>query len=268
MYAAPPGLEAPENSSNKKSEASSTSKNNTNDPMVQRKPGDDDAAAAFRRMLAATTCSAEQDETATEQFSEEQNTICNSGAALSGTMIEKKDLSSSKELSALEKAVGRRDANSSLTLQEQIERFPQLKNAPMAKGMSNTNVGVTFKPLGTQLRNVRCMVCGVWGHSRGDRECSVSGWDPFRSSSRPAAATGKLQNPKAKDGITQHDGNTENDKRRARDDSSESSSDSEDSYRRRKRRRKHRKSKRKKRSDSDEERKASHKRRKKHSRHV
>lgn len=157
MYAPPPGLEAPENAGNNKSEAKSASRNNTNDLMVERQPGDDDAAAAFRRMMAAapsTTCSsAEQDETATEQISAKQNASSSSGAALSGTTIEK-DLSTNKELSALEKAVGRKDANSSLTLQEQIARFPQLKNAPMAKGMSNTNVGVTFKPLGTQLRNV------------------------------------------------------------------------------------------------------------------
>merc|ERR1711862_377424 len=42
-------------------------------------------------------------------------------------------------------------------------------------------VGLNFKPLGAVLRNVRCMACGKWGHSRGDRECEVSGWNPFVS---------------------------------------------------------------------------------------
>ena len=58
-------------------------------------------------------------------------------------------------LSALEKAVGRRDGNQSLSLDEQVARFPQLKDAPMAKGMTGSNIGVSFKPLGAQLRNVR-----------------------------------------------------------------------------------------------------------------
>ena len=30
---------------------------------------------------------------------------------------------------------------------------------------------------------------GVWGHSRGDRECKLSGWDPFASVSASASTT-------------------------------------------------------------------------------
>ena len=75
--------------------------------------------------------------------------------------------------SALEKAVGRKDRGGALTLEEQVQRFPQLKNAPMAKGMNATDVNVSFKPLGSQLRNVRCLACGIWGHSRGDREVGL-----------------------------------------------------------------------------------------------
>ena len=78
----------------------------------------------------------------------------------------------------LEKAVGRRD-NTALTLEEQVARFPSLKNAPMAPGMKSSNVEVSFKPLGAEIRNVRCLRCGVWGHQRGDRECKLGGWDPF-----------------------------------------------------------------------------------------
>ena len=32
---------------------------------------------------------------------------------------------------------------------------------------------LTFYPLGKEIRNVRCMRCGVWGHRSGDRECKV-----------------------------------------------------------------------------------------------
>jgi CBF1 interacting corepressor len=300
MYAPPPGLAAPEHAaSNNKSEpgisnsninsASNNNNNNikTNNLTVERQPGDDDAAAAFRQMLAAAATDTRvqrqgRDEAGCEEIL--KTNVSSSGAALSGTTVEKA-MPTDKELTALEKAVGRRDASSAagLSLEEQIARFPQLKNAPMAKGMNATNVGVTFKPLGTQLRNVRCMVCGIWGHSRGDRECLKSGWDPFLSNPRPtptavavvATPTGILPDSKS---WTQQDGSTraqsidakEDTKRRARDDSSESSSDSEDSYRRRKRRRKdskshHKKSKRKRRDE--DERKSSHKRRKKHSRH-
>ena len=262
---------------------------------AERQPGDDDAAAAFREMLAAATTNQQQhtttssQETATtgltHQFSD------SNGAALSGTTVDKaiSTQSSKKEhLSALEKAVGRRDASSSLTLEEQIARFPQLKNAPMAKGMSATNVNVTFKPLGTQLRNTRCFACGVWGHSKGDRECAMTGWDPFSMSNRrPSLASARPDEGVARQGSSDDRPVAEDDtkrrsyddygKKRTRDDySSDSSSDSE--RRRRNRHRKKHKSrrhetKRKRRSERssspDERRrkKSSHKRRKKQSRH-
>lgn len=95
---------------------------------------------------------------------------------------------------ALEREVGRKDTHRALTLDEQKERFPHLKNAPVVMGIGGTNVHVQFKPMGMEsMRNVRCLKCGIWGHSTGDRECKVSGWDPFSSSvntsfaSRPAS---------------------------------------------------------------------------------
>ena len=218
-----------------------------------------------------------------------------SGAALTGTTIERKmpDMKN-QNLSALEKAVGRKDGGSSLTLEEQVARFPQLKNAPMAKGMNGTNVQVTFKPLGTRMRNVRCMVCGAWGHSKGDRECSISGWDPFSSKPppvavkpaavkpAPTAAAGAVassstatlkqwsyEKEKNKDRKHRRD-RSDRKKRKYRDSDSDSDndgddsdksdgSDSEDSYDRRRRRKKEKKRRKKHKSHKREK---EHRRRK------
>jgi CBF1 interacting corepressor len=254
---------------------------------AERQPGDDDAAAAFRQMLAAASSNQQTDSTFNGTTGMNDATTGtnmafsdSSGAALSGTSVEKAN-KTNEQLSALEKAVGRRDASSGLTLEEQIARFPQLKNAPMAKGMSATNVNVNFKPLGTQLRNTRCFVCGVWGHAKGDRECAMSGWDPFSLSNRPNLAAATAQKNEGVGGEetarTTRDEEDDDRKRSARDyNSSDSSDDSEDS--RRKRRKRHRKkhksrkhdSKRRRRSHSPDERrrkKSSHKHRKKRSRH-
>lgn len=32
--------------------------------------------------------------------------------------------------------------------------------------------------MGVQLRNVRCMRCGEWGHQSGDRECALKDFNP------------------------------------------------------------------------------------------
>jgi CBF1 interacting corepressor len=39
-------------------------------------------------------------------------------------------------------------------------------------------VKVTFKPFNKEVRNVRCMRCGEWGHRSGDRECSLKDFNP------------------------------------------------------------------------------------------
>ena len=89
----------------------------------------------------------------------------------------------------LEKEVGKLASSRAIpTLSEQMERFPQLKHAPMAvkrtaavsEGVVTDNIMcVQFKPMGGLLRNVRCFKCGIWGHSVGDRECKLTGWNPF-----------------------------------------------------------------------------------------
>jgi CBF1 interacting corepressor len=110
---------------------------------------------------------------------------------------------SSSALSALEKAVGRKHqhaASGSLSLEEQIQRFPALAHAPRQKGISASHVGVSFKPLGAQIRNVRCMACGIWGHSRGERECRVSGWNPFDGAGGVTAAQAVAPPSRSKEG--------------------------------------------------------------------
>ncbi|EED95612.1 predicted protein [Thalassiosira pseudonana CCMP1335] len=151
----------------------------TTSSVYDRQPGDDDAAAMFRAMLARGTAASDDSKPAA--------TVFGGGNDAAGI------------LTNLEKAVGRGIVSGSgVTLAQQMERFPMLKGAPMAlqkpaalsgggeDGETNeqsiTNiVGMNFKPLGQVLRNVQCLKCGKWGHARGDRECEVSGWDPFRA---------------------------------------------------------------------------------------
>ena len=76
----------------------------------------------------------------------------------------------------LERYVGRRP-DEPLTIKDQVERFPFLKNAPV-EGDYASSVKVNFKPVGRQLRNVRCLRCGEWGHVSGDRECPLKDSNP------------------------------------------------------------------------------------------
>ena len=164
------------------------------DSLFRRQPGDDDAAAAFRAMLARGAVedakpSAEEDTDANDAAA---------GATVDESQEEKKEHVDHR--TALEKAVGRRINSGDLTLTQQMERFPMLKNAPMVlqkpkdgeQQQSNDVAGLNFKPLGQVLRNVKCMSCGKWGHSKGDRECEVSGWDPFSMSAPVASVAKKL----------------------------------------------------------------------------
>ncbi|KAH7668871.1 CBF1 interacting corepressor protein [Dioscorea alata] len=49
------------------------------------------------------------------------------------------------------------------------EEFQVLKNAPRME----TGVPVRIKPFGVEIRNVRCVRCGTFGHQSGDRECPL-----------------------------------------------------------------------------------------------
>lgn len=86
------------------------------------------------------------------------------------------NFAASSRQSALEREVGRRH-DPGLTQEEQEERFPFLKDAPTEGSYSKT-VKLKHKPLGFEVRNVRCLRCGSWGHQSGDRECSMRDYNP------------------------------------------------------------------------------------------
>lgn len=182
MYGAPPGLD---NDNANDDEKKKKKKKGDTDYHV----GDDAAAAQFRKLFAAAQ---PQTQTQTQHPVDPEHVH----TATTGTLLQKgeaNELGDSNDnnndnnnemdtRTALEKAVGRKAATG-LSLNDQIARFPHLKNAPMAEGMAGTNVHVTFKPLGGSIRNIRCIKCGEWGHSKGERECKLSGWNPFQLSS-------------------------------------------------------------------------------------
>jgi hypothetical protein len=245
MYAAPPGMLESQKASTTTEYAEPEDDRKL--PASERQPGDDDAAAAFRLMLARP---ADDSDNVTSLGT---TAASRSRYALQGSSV---DATKAKaNLSALEKAVGRKkDSSNALTLDEQVQRFPALANAPRAKGMTSTDIGVSFKPLGTQIRNVRCMACQKWGHSKGDRECEHE-WDPFSGRPSTTMISRAKREEEDKDTPLAASGDLRNTKRRDRADSSSSSdgsdSSSEESRRERKRRRKRKeedKSKRRKES--------------------
>lgn len=274
MYDAPPGLKKEEQQAAEEAAAIKKSaekaRSEAAKDLTQVQPGDDAAAAAFRRMLAATT------QPTNESFGEMVGNDTQEGEegeaklgfapVLQGSNMEKNLENANDSRSALEKAVGRRDRGGALTLDEQISRFPQLKNAPMAKGMNATDVNVSFKPLGAQMRNVKCLACGIWGHSRGDRECQTTGWDPFSAASRPLSSSIRPSNEE--DSTSRQDKRADDtaDRRQFNqrddgDDSSSSSSSSSSDYSRGERKRKHRSKHKKKEKESSRHRKRSRKHR-------
>ena len=166
--------------------------------LFERQPGDDDAAAAFRAMLARGTVE--------ETRPTAETPAMNVAVAPTDEQEEKTEHVDNR--TALEKAVGRGiNSGSGVTLTQQMERFPQLKHAPMVlqkpkdgEAEQSTEVaGLNFKPLGQVLRNVKCLSCGKWGHSKGDRECEVSGWDPFSMGASMSASAAAKALPASKE---------------------------------------------------------------------
>ena len=190
MYDAPPGMQAAKQSDDGsdgiedgKPPGKQSREHNNNGTVggaigeiTKVRAGDDDAAAAFRQMLAAQASGgingddgdhAGNDRTSASKLSFTPVLQGSTAERIMGSEKKKADSLSvsggagsdnpNNALSALEKSVGRKLGDGALTLQEQVERFPQLQNAPMAKGMSGTNVNVSFKPLGAQVRNIKCL---------------------------------------------------------------------------------------------------------------
>eukprot|EP00970_Alexandrium_tamarense_P016894 scaffold7769_cov207-Alexandrium_tamarense.AAC.6 len=240
----------------------------TTSSVYDRQPGDDDAAAMFRAMLARGTAASDDSKPAATVFGGGNDAAGESGehpVAKGGTASE----TTRDQRTNLEKAVGRGIVSGSgVTLAQQMERFPMLKGAPMAlqkpaalsggggeDGETNeqsiTNiVGMNFKPLGQVLRNVQCLKCGKWGHARGDRECEVSGWDPFRAT---APATIAPVAPVEEASLAVGEETTKLEVVDTKDDSKHNKSDSD---RKQKKEKKHRRK-----DDRHDKRKRKHKRR-------
>lgn len=64
--------------------------------------------------------------------------------------------------------------------QKKEEKFDFLKNAP-TEGTYTENIKVKHKPFGIEVREVRCMRCGNYGHISGDRECPLKDFNPMDS---------------------------------------------------------------------------------------
>jgi hypothetical protein len=54
-----------------------------------------------------------------------------------------------------------------------IEKFPFLANAPQ-EGKFTENMAVQLKPFGKEVRHVRCLRCGQWGHQAGEKICELN----------------------------------------------------------------------------------------------
>ena len=187
LYQAPPGMEPTERKNQAEFDDDDGCKISRNDAIfsTHRQPGDDDAAAAFRAFLAGQVT---EQPTGRLNNLEEQTgfSFAMRGSDADNAAINNGDTKkreNAAHLTALEKAAGRAAKRDVLTLESQIQRFPSLANAPRATGISTDNVGINFKPLGAQIRNVKCLACGLWGHARGERECRKTGWNPFEISS-------------------------------------------------------------------------------------
>ena len=261
MYQAPPGLEKKKPETVKSSESTKGPRD-----LTRRQPGDDDAAAAFRQLLAA---GASHSNTPAESDQADQDVKAAFGSTvLHGSSVDTA-LPDRKALSALEQAVGRKKTDApTTTLDEQLERFPALKNAPRMRNTAGDSAAVQFKPLGAQIRNVRCLTCGVWGHQRGDRECQVSGWNPF---SAPVTSSVKPDTDiNQKTGDVARETKESGERGRIREDSpsSGSESDSDDSEERHRKKHKRRKHERKRKSSKKSKSKSRDRKRRDRSRSV
>ena len=167
------------------------------DDGVDFEEHDDPSVRDFKRMLAGKAPSS-----ASSVSASSSSAAAAAAAAASASNQAAPDLYKDldDQRTSLEKSVGKR-ANSSLTVASQILLHPLLANAPMAhvKGSKGdkSNMIVRFNPLGKLLRNVRCKECGEAGHQKGDRECAVGGFDPFKFDGR-AGGTRKRGEGRAK----------------------------------------------------------------------
>ncbi|GMI24690.1 hypothetical protein TrCOL_g10378 [Triparma columacea] len=222
------------------------------DSHVEYDDADDDAARAFKRMMAGVVEVENKIGFGEEEAGEKD--------VWEKSQVEE-DLykEANKNLSALEKATGKKRKITG-SLASQVEMFPELKNAPVAKGLQHTSVSIKFNPLGKQFRQVKCMKCGAFGHQKGDRECKMGGWDPFNNTGASfAKAAAAPSEPPAKQ---RRVGEAEREEEGEDGGSSSDSSDSSTNKKKRKKKKKKKKEKEKKKKSKQKKEKKEKKRRK------
>ncbi len=74
------------------------------------------------------------------------------------------------------------------------EKFEFLKGAPKKSGQVSGDLTYAYKPFGVELReNVKCVSCGLWGHTSRDKECRNYGQS--RADQGKAGPERQLQDP-------------------------------------------------------------------------
>jgi len=153
-------------------------------PEIYLGDRDDDMVRAFRQKISNATSNLTTigEEIIKNQGSEdeyEETDALNSAVEEEARLRKLKsdpNFGASAHRSKLEIETGKR-RKVGLTQEEQAERFPCLKNAPV-EGAFAKNIEIRHKPFNEVIRNVQCVRCGEYGHQSGDRECPLRDSNP------------------------------------------------------------------------------------------
>jgi hypothetical protein len=88
---------------------------------------------------------------------------------------EERDAQQQQQQQQQRQQLSRREREKKEAEERPEDRFSFLKNAPVHGNASRVPMTMvtSFKPLGIEIRNVRCLRCKQWGHSKGDKVCTM-----------------------------------------------------------------------------------------------
>eukprot|EP01084_Bolivina_argentea_P313405 542737_1 len=90
------------------------------------------------------------------------------------------DLKSNANMTSIEKNIIEKQIEKNMSIHDRnAHRFDILKNAPITHDYVK-NIDVVHKPFGKQIKHVKCVKCGEWGHKIFDRECRFSEYNPLQ----------------------------------------------------------------------------------------